>query len=176
MRKIVLSLVLLIFIMAASYLIYGTVSKIQKHKLTEERISKLPYFSFVTLNNKSFSSGEIKDGPVLIVRFHPECDHCKYEITNLLKSKIPSHGISIILVSSADRDSISKFLDQFNMDDYPLVIPLVDTSFIFSDIFGSDYVPSNYIYNKEHNLVKAFPGEVKTGTILKYLLLGEQDN
>jgi hypothetical protein len=176
MRKIVLSTVILVFVMAASFLIYGTVSKIQKHQMTTEKISKLPFFSFSTLNNNSYNSSEIKKGPVLIVRFHPECEHCQYEITELLNSDIPSSGINIILVSSAPRDSISKFLGQFNLADYPSVIPLVDTSYIFGDIFGSDYVPSNYIYNKEHNLVKAISGEVKTETILKYLLFGEQDN
>jgi hypothetical protein len=176
MRKIVLSTVILVFVMASSFLIYGTVSKIQKHQITTEKISKLPFFSFLTINNKSFTSNEIKKGPVLIVRFHPECEHCQYEITELLNSDIPSSGINIILVSSAPRDSIRKFLDQFNLADYPSVIPLVDTSYFFGDVFGSDYVPSNYLYNKEHNLVKAIPGEVKTETILKYLLVGEQDN
>ena len=175
MRKIVLIIMILVFAAAASLLTYGTVNKIQKHKRTVEKISKLPYFSFSTLNNKSFNSSDLKEGPVLIIRFHPECEHCQYEITGLLKSKIPSTDINIILISSATPDTIRKFLGRFNLADFPSVIPLVDTSYIFGDIFGSDFVPSNYIYNKEHNLVKAISGEVKTETILKYLLVCEQD-
>ena len=34
------------------------------------------------------------------------------------------------------------------------------------DIFGSDIVPSNFIYDRELNLNKIFYGEVKSGTIL----------
>lgn len=169
MRRIILIVVILLFALSATFLVSGIVKKIQKQTQLAERLSKLPSFSFATLTNESFNSSEIRRGPVLLIRFHPECEHCQYEISGILKSNIPSSGTTVILVSSADPDSIRKFLNRFNYSDYPSVIPLADTSYIFGDIFGSDIVPSNYIYNKELELVKVLHGEVKTETILKYL-------
>ena len=175
MRKIILGVVIVVFALSATFLIFGIINKIQKHKQITEKIQRLPSFSFMTLTNESFNSSEIKKGPVLVIRFHPECEHCQYEISEILKSNIPSSDIRVVMVSSAHPDSIGKFFSQFDLSDYPSIIPLVDTSYIFGDIFGSDIIPSNYIYNKELNLVKALYGEVKTETILKYLTGSEQD-
>lgn len=169
MRKIILGVIIVVFVLVALFLISGIVNKIQKQKQISEKIARLPSFSFMTLTNEAFNSSEIRKGPVLVIRFHPECEHCQYEISELLKSKIPSSGILVLMVSSANPDSIRKLFSQFNLSDYPTIIPLVDTSYIFGDIFGSDIVPSNYIYDKELDLVKVFFGEVKTETIYKYL-------
>jgi hypothetical protein len=73
------------------------------------------------------------------------------------------------MISSAPVDSISGFLDKFNYKNYASVIPLADTSYSFGGIFGNNIVPSNYIYNKELELVKVLNGEIKTETLIKYL-------
>ena len=169
MKKIILVVVILFFGVSVTFLVSGIVKKIQKQDQIAGKLSRLPSFSFVTLTNQPFNSSEIMSGPVLLIRFHQECEHCQYEISEILKSNIPASGTKIILVSSDDPDSIRKFLSRFNYSDYPSVIPLADTAYIFGDIFGSDIVPSNYIYNKELGLVKVLHGEVKTETILKYL-------
>jgi hypothetical protein len=169
MRKVILSSVIIIIVFSILFLVIGTVRKIQNHKLIEEKIAKLPSFSFTTLSNGSFNSSEIREGPALVVHFHPECEHCQYEISEILKSNIPDSFAIVILVSSAQPDSIIGFLKRVNYSVYPSVIPLMDTSYSFEGIFGSGIVPSSYIYNKKLNLIKVLHGEVKTETILKYL-------
>lgn len=173
MRRIILIVVVVLFALTATLLIAGTLKKINRQNQARERISTLPVFSFMTLSDENFSSSEIKKGPVLIVRFHPECEHCQYELTEIMKSDIPVMAEKVILISSAHPDSIRKFLDHLNYHDYPSIIALADKSYRFSDIFGKDIVPSNYIYNKELSLVKVLSGEVRTETILKYLVEGE---
>lgn len=175
MRKIILVTVILVFAFSGVLLTLGIANKIQKHRQISEKIQKLPSFSFMTLTGESFNSYDIRQGPVLVIRFHPECEHCQYEITEILKSSVPVSGTLVIMVSSADTDSIRKLFSQFDLSDYPSIIPLVDTSYIFGEIFGSDIVPSNYIYDKQLDLVKVQYGEVKTETILKYLQGSEQD-
>jgi hypothetical protein len=46
---------------------------------------------------------------------------------------------------------------------------LSDTAFIFSELFRTDVIPSNFIYNKDLKLVKALRGETTIETITKYL-------
>jgi len=173
MRKIILALIVVIFTLTAILLIAGTLKKINRQNQARERISTLPVFSFMTISDENFSSSEIKKGPVLIVRFHPDCEHCQYELTEIMKSDIPVIAEKVILISSAHPDSIRKFLGTLNYLDYPSIIALADTLYTFREIFGNDIVPSNYIYNKELNLVKVLSGEVRTETILKYLVEGE---
>lgn len=173
MRKIILVGIVILFALTATLLITGMIKKLQRQNQVKERISTLPSFSFMTMDDKSYNSSEIEKGPVLIIRFHPECEHCQYELTEILKSDIPDLAAKVILISSAHPDSIRRFLIQLNYSDYPSVIALADTSYAFGEIFGNDIVPSNYIYNKELGLVKVLPGEVRTETILKYLRLSE---
>jgi hypothetical protein len=169
MRRIIIAVVFLLFSVSMTFLVSGILRKTESRNKISDRISRLPSFSFVTLTDETFNSSGIVKGPVLLIRFHPECEHCAYEISEILKSDIPSSGTKIILVSSAERDSLKSFLNQYNFSAYPSVIALADTSYSFGDIFGTDIVPSNYIYDKELALVKVMHGEVKTETILKYL-------
>ncbi len=169
MRKVILGSVIVIVVLFISFLIIGMGKKVQNRKLITEKIARLPSFSFMTLSNESFNSSEIKKGPILIVHFHPECEHCKYEISEILKSDIPTSGVTIILVSSAHPDSIKTFLYRNNYPDYPSVIFLADTLYNFENTFGSGIIPSSFIYNRKLNLAKAFHGEVNAEAILKYL-------
>jgi hypothetical protein len=147
----------------------GTIKKFKANRQLAEEISYLPPFTFTDLEYKAFSSSELKTGPVLIMHFHPECEHCQFEISEILKECVLKKLQSVILVSGLPPDSIRRFLNRYNYSDYPNVIPLSDTSEIFGDIFGTAVIPSNYIYGSDLRLKKVFYGEVKTGAILKYL-------
>jgi hypothetical protein len=169
MRKAITSIIIFVFTIAIVFFAIGICNKLNKQNNLEENIKRLPFFSFATFENTSFNSLSINQGPVLIVRYNPECEHCQYEISELVKSEIPESSTKILLVSSADRNTIIKFLDQFRLAERPEIIQLFDTAYVFKNIFGSDIVPSNYIYNKELKLVRILHGETKIETILKYL-------
>jgi thiol-disulfide isomerase/thioredoxin len=169
MRKKVLVATFITMILFLSYLVTGIFSKIKSHKDATERIASLPSFSFLTLSNEKFNSTEITKGPVFILHFHPECEHCQWEIEEVFKSHIPDYFSHVLLISSANPDSIQKFLKQFNYSAYPSITALVDSSYDFDQIFGSSTVPSSYIYNKKLHLIKAFHGEVNTGNILNLI-------
>lgn len=173
MIKIVKIVILTAFAFLLIFIISGLISRLYGVKKNLEHIASLPSFSFMTLAKDNFNSSEIEKGPVLIVRFHPECEHCQYEISQIFESDIPEFVPWILLISEDQPESISKFLDQFKYTDYPSIIALSDSTDSFGDIFGKDIIPSNYIYNKELKLVKVFHGEVKTETIRKHLLPDE---
>jgi hypothetical protein len=175
MKKLILGFVVLIMVITISLLVTGINRKIQKQKEISEKISRLPSFSFKGLGGTSFESSDIKQGPVLIVHFHPECEHCQYEISEILKSEVPQSFKNVLLVSSAHPDSIRRFLERLDSSEFPSIVPLADTSYSFEDTFGRNPIPCSFIYNRKLNLVKILPGEVKTETILKYLRESEQN-
>jgi hypothetical protein len=175
MKKLILGSVILIIFIIVSFLVIGINRKMKNQKDINEKISRLPSFSFKTLEGTSFESSDIKQGPILIVHYHPECEHCQYEIAEILNSAIPESFKNVILVSSAHPDSIRRFLNRLNSCDFPSIISLADTLSSFADTFGRSPIPSSYIYNRKLNLVKVLHGEVKTETILKYLRESEQN-
>lgn len=173
MKRIFSGLVIIAIVLALGFLVSGMIGKVQKNKETAQIIKRLPDFSFMGIKGGLFHSSEIRSGPVLVVRFHPECEHCRYEISEILKSDLPLSGTKIILVSGAGKDMVRHFMEQFDSAENQGIITLIDTLYKFGEIFGSNTVPSNYLYNKDLELIKAFNGEVKTETILKYFKDGD---
>jgi hypothetical protein len=173
MKKVLFGIVVLFVVASISFLITGIFRKLKDQRIVAEKIQTLPSFNFLTLSGEMYNSKLISKGPVLIVHFHPECEHCQYEISEIFRSKIPSAFSNVILVSSAHPDSVRNFLSDFNFKDYRSVIPLIDNKYDFEDIFGSGIIPSSYIYNKRLVLIKELKGEVKSETILKRLEEGE---
>ena len=165
----------ILFGLLTSLLIYGIRIKIQSHNNTVAKIAKLPPFLFTTLSSQNFSSSSIKNGPVLILYFHPDCEHCQYEISEILNSKIPDMYAKVVLVSGAHPDSVKKFFRHVDYSRFPAIVLLIDNSHSFESIFGNGIVPSSYIYDKNLTLVKEIHGEVKSEAILRYIKVGEQD-
>jgi thiol-disulfide isomerase/thioredoxin len=173
MSRIISGLIISIIVVTAALLVFGMTGKVRKNKELEQRVRKLPDLSFTTVNGVLFNSSEISSGPVLVVLFHPECEHCQYEISEIMKSGLPVSGTKIILISSAGRNTVKSFIEQFDVSAFPSVTTLIDTTLKFGRIFGNNTVPGNYLYNKDLDLIKAFNGEVKTETILRYFKDGE---
>jgi len=159
----------IIIIGLITFLIIGIIAKTHKSKIAKEMIKTLPVFSLKTLNDTVFRSDQIKEGPVLVLFFHPECEHCQYEIKTLFKSKSETSGIRILLISNAEKEAIRNFLKENNLLDYPGLVALVDETYSFGDWFGTELVPATFIYDKKLKLVRYFQGEVRPETILKYL-------
>jgi thiol-disulfide isomerase/thioredoxin len=148
---------------------YGIVKKIHERNISRERIKTLPEFSFKTLNGSIFKSDQIKEGPVLILFFNPECEHCQYQITSLFKNVALPKELNVLLISNSEPRPIMKFLKDNNLSEYPELTVMIDETFKFRECFGTDIVPATFIYNKDLKLVKYYKGEVNPETILKCL-------
>jgi thiol-disulfide isomerase/thioredoxin len=169
MKKTLMLVIVIIITGLITFLIIGIIAKTNKGKIAKEMIKTLPVFSLKTLNDTVFWSDQIKEGPVLVLFFHPECEHCQYEIKTLFKNRHETPGIRVLLISNAEKEAIRNFLKENNLLDYPGLSTLIDESFSFRDYFGTELVPATFIYDKKLKLVRYFQGEVRPETILKYL-------
>ncbi len=174
MKKMVAKMVFAAFVVVVFLLIGGIVNKRIKASERLARISSLPDFTIPTIEGSLFNTREISEGPLLITYFHPECEHCQYEISSLAKSNIPESGVKILLVSYASSQQIRSFLGKIDVINDSTFHILSDTTFIFSELFRTDVIPSNFIYNEDLRLVKILKGETNIETITKYLQSGNQ--
>jgi hypothetical protein len=169
MKRITLLAIISIFIISLCLLVGSTIKKSHAKKLRLEKISELPSFTYLTINSNSYSSSEILGGPLILVHFHPECDHCNYEISELLKSELPESGIKIILITSANIVTVNQFLNKLPLSKTNNLITLLDTAYTFKEIFGMGVMPSTYLYDKDLHLIKVLNGECKIETIQKLI-------
>jgi peroxiredoxin len=168
--KVVVTLIAVFVIL----LIAGTIRKKNKADDIRDRISALPDFMMPAIDGSLFNSSVIYKGPLLITYFHPECAHCQYEISSLLQSNIPRSGAKILLISYEGSKKIRSFMKQFNVNNDSVFTVLSDTAFVFSELFRTDVIPTNFIYDEDLNLVKTLKGETSIETITKYLQSGNQ--
>jgi len=166
-RMAILSIVILAIVFLL--LLCGIYFRKIKAEQAADRIEILPGFTLPTMNGELFNSGNITSGPILITYFHPECEHCQYEISSILSSKLPEEDLNIILISNADPNQVELFVRQFDFKNDPRLWILYDSSQVFSRIFGTEIIPSNYIYDSDRHLVKIVKGEITVETIFKSL-------
>jgi peroxiredoxin len=169
MKRVLIWSLVVIIASLATFLAFGITGKIHNTNIAKEKIKTLPSFSFKKLNDTVYNSNQIKEGPLLILFFHPECEHCQYQITSLFKKWIQPRDMLVLLVSNAEKSEIRNFIKENNIPDSLGLIVLVDEANNFIDYFGTERVPSTFIYNKQLQLIKYFQGEVRPETILKYL-------
>ncbi|HOW41810.1 MAG TPA: redoxin domain-containing protein [Bacteroidales bacterium] len=171
MKKILPALIIafisIVFVMLAG----GIIVKVEKAKNSAEKVKTLPSFNLVTLEGNIFNSNEVEKGPLLIVYFHPECEHCQYEISSLFENDLQSKAVKVLFVSNARPDSIRRFMKPFDINSENIHI-LTDTSAVFTEMFGIHVVPVIILYDENLKLVKYFKGEVRTDAILNYLSSG----
>jgi thiol-disulfide isomerase/thioredoxin len=169
MKKVLTAGIIILIVGLTVFLLIGIADKIQKSKIAKEGIKSLPVFSFRTLNDSIFNSDQLKEGPVLILFFHPECEHCQYQISTLFKNNLMPPGLKVLLISNAEKEGIRRFMEENDLLQHPGLIALADQTYSFRDYFGTEIVPALFIYNKELKLIRYFQGEVKPETILEYL-------
>jgi len=151
------------------FLIVGIMTKKVKAEQAAERIRTLPVLVMKDIRGNSFSTDQITSGPLLITFFHPECNHCKYEISSLVNAELIDSHLIILLVSYAKVDDIQSFIQEVGNIEALNMHILHDPDFRMSDLYRVDVIPSNFIYNKELELIKVFKGATKPEAILKYL-------
>lgn len=169
MKKVIAKIIISLIVMSTILLIVGTITKKKKVDGFREKLSTLPYFTLPSIDGSIFNSSEISQGSLLITYFHPECTHCQYEISSLIQSKIPGSGVKILLISYEGSNKIRSFMQQFDIKNDSNFTVLSDTAFVFSEIFRTDVIPSNFIYDEDLRLVKILKGETTIETITKYL-------
>lgn len=169
MKKLAGKLLLMLTFGFLIFLISGTMIRKAKAEEAAEKIRNLPDLVMTDIRGNIYRTDQINSGPLLITFFHPECDHCRYEISSLLDSGLPDSKLTILLVSYADSGEIQSFMQQLDIADGSNLHILHDPDFKMSELFGAKIMPSNFIYNDSLQLVKIFKGSTRPEVMMKYL-------
>jgi peroxiredoxin len=168
-RKYILLALVLVAISFTGYLLYKIVIAKQQSAIVNTTKQNLPNFSFYNVDSVAFSRNFLKKGkPVCIFYFNAGCEYCQYEAREISKNIALFKDTQILMVSFNTIADIKKFALEHNLN-YPNIVFLQDPNFQFSTWFGKTGVPSVFIYDAQHRLVKEFHGETKIEAIIKYL-------
>ena len=133
--RIYLSIILLV--LSASCLYIKT--KIEEKNKADAIITQTPAFSFLTLDNHSFSDKNIENrkSRLILNHFSPNCEHCQYMAGQFIKDSQKIKNVQILMITSADSASVAKFNSDYKLSLLPNIIILKDTNYQFQKTFGA---------------------------------------
>jgi peroxiredoxin len=175
MQKKLLLLCLSLAGIGLLYLASTIPHKLRKQAQRQERVQALPAFQFMGLDSVAFGSVQLSVGqPAVIIYFNPDCEHCQYEARAIRDSLHRFAATNVLLVSDEPLERLKQFAKEYDLTNQPNVHILYDRDRRFKDLFGTNMVPSIFIYNQKQKLVKHYKGETKIEAILKYLDLEKE--
>jgi peroxiredoxin len=168
MRRIIKYLFILSIGFVAGYLLVHIINRYSEKKEAEIRIQTLPDVAFVSLaglpvNLKSFDQSK----PLVLVYFHPECEHCQYEAQEIGQNAVTFSNCQLIMITQDDSlQRVKSFCETNHLWEVDNIEVLIDSDNQFKKVFGKAVIPSVYIYGTNRKLKKQFLGETRIDLIL----------
>lgn len=168
MRKILKFTIIILLVAVVGFLIYNVATGYKNKKEAEQRIQTLPNIAFRTIAGDSVNLQEFdKTIPLVIIYFHPECEHCRYEAKEIGQNATAFKNCQLIMVTPDDSTKrVEQFCNTHNLWGIDNIEFLLDRENLFKKTFGKAIIPSVYIYDKNRKLKKQFLGETKPEAII----------
>ncbi|MBN8837696.1 MAG: hypothetical protein J0I09_10570 [Sphingobacteriia bacterium] len=162
---VLITLIVLSFFFVArlQYRIF-TVSTNQK-----DNTNKFPELNYTSIDGKKIDISFFKKLPKfkLIVIFNSDCDHCKYQITELLKNSEKLNRLFIFFISAEPVSTLKQFGEKINISYFKNILMLNLDFISLTKTFDCSITPMLYLYNVDNILVRQYKGETPLDVILK---------
>ena len=155
-RKVILGCIAAVFL----FLLGGSVFLLKQKHDFKQSIADIPEFCLQqVVDSLLFCNTQlVKDNPVILMYFHPECDFCQTEAIQIQQNAGNTGDIQWVLVSYAEKDSLQKFMEVHQLVDVPNLVMLMDSQFILYNHLWVKSIPTSYVYDRQHRLVKIIHG------------------
>jgi len=159
-----------IMVVASLIFIFFTVQKLEAKKEIASSYAELPSLELKRMDNSTvLLDKEYPDEKVILIVFSTECFFCKEEIDEILSNHLKFQNAKIVMASSQDCQSVLEFSKQYDALGATNIIFTYGESAETINWISQFNVPSIFIYNNAHNLVRHFKGKTSIAEILKYI-------
>ncbi len=168
MRNAIKWVIVVLLLCAIAWMVNASFEKVQIAKSAKEKFSTLPALSLKALDSSSIDASIFK-GSLILIYFNSECDHCQYEVKDIMGNITDFTSATLIFMSSEPLAKINSFAEASGLKNYKNVFfTKISANDAFTS-FGTLAVPHVFIYGPDRKLRKEFKGETKAEAILKYL-------
>ena len=171
MKNIKLIIVISILLVSA-FMLFHIIMKIINNKEISHNLREIPEFRLQRVFKDGYFTNDSlfkNDNSVLIIYFNTECKYCNYQIRYINEQLVKFKDFQVLLVSIEEPDVLKQYFNKNDLLNRDFIYILYDKEMHFERVFGRCPFPTSFIYNSNKELVKIFKGEVKVGTLLKYL-------
>jgi thioredoxin-related protein len=131
---------------------------------------KIAPFSMRLTNGQQFNYSQLAAGPVVLIYFSPDCDHCQDFTKDLVKNYNVVANKQVVMVTFQAMDMLKPFVTQYGLNAYTnFKVGTEGTSYVVQKYYQIRSFPYIAIYDKKGNLVRTFEGEQPHAEIFKAL-------
>ncbi|ACT92518.1 TlpA family protein disulfide reductase [Dyadobacter fermentans] len=129
---------------------------------------KIAPFQIRLVNGQQYTSSQLAAGPVVLIYFSPDCEHCQDFTKDLLKNYSVVANKQVVMVTFQSMDMLKPFVSQHSLGTYPnFKVGTEGTSYLVQRYYQIRSFPYIAIYDKKGNLVRTFEGEQPHSEIFK---------
>jgi len=168
MKSVIRILVIIVLSFSGVWLGKKIVQTYKHKKVTEQKIQALPHACFESLAGKTICIDEFNsEKPLVLVYFHPECEHCQYEAQEIGQNAATFSNCQLVMITHDDSlQRVKSFCETNHLWEVDNIEVLIDTANQFKTVFGKAVIPSVYIYGTDRKLKKQYLGETRIDLIL----------
>lgn len=168
MKRLLKYLIVIILLVVAAWLLTRTYQLYQSKKEATGRVQSLTHVYFESLTGGQICVDEFDaQKPTVIIYFHPECEHCQYEASEIGKQAEQFEKANMILITPDDSTKrIEAFATKYHLWEVDNLTILLDRNMQFKNQFGTSIFPSVFIYGSDKKLLKIYKGEIKIDAII----------
>ena len=168
MKKLLKFLMGIVLLTVASFLVLRTYQSYKTKKESGAKIQTLQHFSFESANGGLIWIDEFNpEQPTVIIYFHPECEHCQYEASEIGKQSEKFKKANMIMITPDDSTKrVEAFAIKYRLWEVDNLVILFDRKNQFKNQFGASFIPSVFIYGSNKKLLKMYKGETKIEAII----------
>ncbi|CAG5016661.1 hypothetical protein DYBT9275_05602 [Dyadobacter sp. CECT 9275] len=117
-------------------------------------------FQIKLTNGQQYASTQLSKGPVVLIYFSPDCEHCQNFTKDLVKNYSVVANKQVVMVTFQDMTMLKPFVTQYKLAQYPNIkVGTEGTSYVVQRYYQIRSFPYIAIYDKKGNLVRTFEGE-----------------
>ncbi len=135
---------------------------------TKKNNGKIAPFEITLADGSSFKASQLKKGPVMLIYFSPECDHCRHFTKEMLEKYKGFAGEQIVMVTFLPVDEVKHFSEEFELPSYHNIKAGTEgKTFVVRNYYNVTRFPFVALYNKEGKQVKLFSNSPSVDDVLK---------
>jgi hypothetical protein len=104
-----------------------------------------------------------------IIYFSPECNHCQYEATEIVKKIDSLKNVLFIWASYRDFEDIKKFEYKYRLNLYPNIKVGRDPIYLIPSFYQVKFTPFVALYNNQKEFVKAWEMGVEMPELIEFI-------
>ena len=132
--------------------------------------SKVAPFNIKLTNGQQFKAEQLAKGPVVLIYFSPDCDHCQNFTQDLVKNYNVVANKQVVMVTFQDMNMLKPFVTKYKLNQYlNFKVGTEGTSYVVRNYYKINSFPYIAIYDKTGKLVKTYEGEQPHAEIFKTL-------